>query len=279
MRQVLSGEDCRCPALGMLGWSRTRAAAEAGLSPHRHDLWEICLIARGEVEWWCDGRMHTVPAGHWYCTAPGVEHGGACDVLQPCELWWLQFDAGLLAPALPWLPGDLAPALRRLPAVLPAAEGDRPWRALLAAIGEAGPLAPSLAGAAAARLVLALLADGGRHRPPAPPTSALARALARADQLLGRGTMPAVAALAREAGLGPSRFHQRFLAELGETPARWLARRRLQAARHRLALGAGVTATAAALGFASSQHLATAFRRAYGISPKQWRGRAAAAAT
>ncbi len=88
----------------------------------------------------------------------------------------------------------------------------------------------------------------------------------------------AVGELARRAGLAPSRFHERFLAEAGESPARWVARRRLELARARLRAGEPVTRIALDLGFASSQHFATAFRRVYGVAPSAWAKRAAAVA-
>jgi AraC-like DNA-binding protein len=85
----------------------------------------------------------------------------------------------------------------------------------------------------------------------------------------GHGGVP-VAALARAAGLAPSQFHKRFLAEIGETPARHQRRLRIQAAKARLRTGEAVTSLALDLGFSSSQHFATAFRAQTGLSPTQW---------
>jgi two-component system response regulator YesN len=76
-------------------------------------------------------------------------------------------------------------------------------------------------------------------------------------------------------GLHPSRFHERFLAEVGQTPAEWRIRRRVALAQERLrALDASVTEVAFALGFASSQYFATAFKKYTGRTPSEYRQQA-----
>jgi AraC-like DNA-binding protein len=91
---------------------------------------------------------------------------------------------------------------------------------------------------------------------------------------------PRIRDLARELGLGPTRFHALFKRALGLTPADYLRRARLARARQALAeTGEEVTALAIRLGFGSSQYFATAFRRYTGLSPTEYRRRAARRAT
>ena len=58
-----------------------------------------------------------------------------------------------------------------------------------------------------------------------------------------------------------------------DTPAEWVARRRLERARDQLAApgGASVAAIARASGFPDSSHFSRRFRRRYGLSPTEWR--------
>jgi AraC-like DNA-binding protein len=73
-------------------------------------------------------------------------------------------------------------------------------------------------------------------------------------------------------GLHPTRFHERFLIEIGQTPAEWRIRRRIALAQERLRVpDASVTEVAFALGFASSQYFATAFKKYTGRTPTEYR--------
>ncbi|MEM6314969.1 MAG: helix-turn-helix transcriptional regulator, partial [Planctomycetota bacterium] len=76
-------------------------------------------------------------------------------------------------------------------------------------------------------------------------------------------------------GLGRSRVHQLFRRHVGQSPGAYLLHRRLRVAADRLReTGDDVTDIALDLEFASSQHLATAFRRRYGLSPTAFRAAA-----
>lgn len=89
-----------------------------------------------------------------------------------------------------------------------------------------------------------------------------------------------VGQMAAAAGLSPSRFHARFLAEAGQTPADWLRRSRLRRAKRLLAATERpVTAIAFDLGFPTSQYFATVFRRYTGMTPMEWRRSAEAGPT
>ena len=81
-----------------------------------------------------------------------------------------------------------------------------------------------------------------------------------------------VAEAAAVAGLKPSRFHARFAAETGLTPAAWRLRHRVERAKRRLeASDESITAVALGGGFGTSQSFATAFRKVTGVSPRAWR--------
>ncbi|WP_309087823.1 DJ-1/PfpI family protein [Phenylobacterium sp.] len=80
--------------------------------------------------------------------------------------------------------------------------------------------------------------------------------------------------LAQVAGLSPRHFSRRFKAELGVTPAAYVARVRLEEARRRLESGAAsLKDVARTCGFADEQNLRRAFRRQMGVAPSAYRER------
>ena len=78
-----------------------------------------------------------------------------------------------------------------------------------------------------------------------------------------------VVALAERAALSPRQLHRLFVDQLGETPARYVLARRLDAARDLLAGGMSVEAAAAATGFASADTFRRAFSRTHGAAPSR----------
>ena len=82
----------------------------------------------------------------------------------------------------------------------------------------------------------------------------------------------AIAEMARHAKLSESYFTALFRQVVGLPPYAYLSKCRLDMARTRLAeTTASVADIAHDLGFASPQHLATQFRKTYGLTPTEWR--------
>lgn len=80
--------------------------------------------------------------------------------------------------------------------------------------------------------------------------------------------------LAAAAAMSPRHFSRRFKAELGVTPAAYVARVRLEEARRRLESGAhSLKDVARTCGFADEQNLRRAFRRHVGVAPSEYRER------
>jgi AraC-like DNA-binding protein len=80
------------------------------------------------------------------------------------------------------------------------------------------------------------------------------------------------AALARSAGMGVSRFHERFRRETGHTPADWLAAIRLDRASDLLRdTSLPIAEVALAVGFSDQSALTRSFRRRRGTTPAIFR--------
>ena len=89
---------------------------------------------------------------------------------------------------------------------------------------------------------------------------------AHLDGPLSTETLAAIADLPTHA------FHRRFRAAFGETPAAYVRRLRLERAAWRLQLhGDSILAIALDCGFGDHETFTRAFRRHYGLSPREWR--------
>jgi AraC-like DNA-binding protein len=80
-----------------------------------------------------------------------------------------------------------------------------------------------------------------------------------------------VASLARLARASRSQFAEQFKDAVGDTPARYLTRVRMERAERMLRAGASVTDIAYQLGYESDAGFSRAFRRHAGVSPSLWR--------
>jgi AraC-like DNA-binding protein len=80
--------------------------------------------------------------------------------------------------------------------------------------------------------------------------------------------------LARLTGLSPSHLAERFTRDVGVPPHRYLMQSRIERAREMLRdSDVPVTQLAVELGFSSSQHFATAFRKLTGTTASDYRAR------
>ncbi|MCR9071906.1 MAG: helix-turn-helix domain-containing protein [Alphaproteobacteria bacterium] len=78
--------------------------------------------------------------------------------------------------------------------------------------------------------------------------------------------------LAARVGMSPRTFARRFREAVGETPAAFVERARLDAARRRLEHpGVGVERVALETGFTNAERMRRSFQRAFGISPAEYR--------
>jgi AraC-like DNA-binding protein len=110
-----------------------------------------------------------------------------------------------------------------------------------------------------------------------PPAIPLSRHLLRVRDLIDRafaGPLD-VPALARSAYVSEDYFSRSFKAAFGETPHRYLLRRRMERAKALLrARELSVTEVCLAVGFTSLGSFSTQFRRFVGDSPTSYRERA-----
>ncbi|MCD9032179.1 AraC family transcriptional regulator [Luteimonas sp. Y-2-2-4F] len=225
----------------------------------RHDFAQIVLPLAGSLAMDIAGREATIDRA----TAAYVEAGARHDQVSRAANRSIVLDLHA---------GDLddrtAERLARRPYIplAPEAGGLVDYMARLAG---RGPVPAHRLRLWTALLVDALLGDEPQ------PRSRLAPLLAAVESRLAHGWT--VEAMARTVGIGPSRLHAIFQAELGSTPRAWLSARRLERARHLLAHTAlPIAELACRCGYADQSALTRAMRQATGTTPAAWRRRAGA---
>jgi AraC-like DNA-binding protein len=230
---------------------------------------EVLYVRRGAEECSIAGRFLRIGTGGLLTAGPhhnNIVHTAAGT--SPTEIYWLALrvittDGGagsLIDAALDRHALRMIRVRQRLSALF-----DR----LLAEHCDPDPHSPWVA-RGVLRCLLAEILRGYDTAPPnggvPAPSAAVTTALAMIEEHLGE-RFP-VARLAAAVQLSPGRFHDRFLAETGYTPAEYGARRRIQQARELLADDSRpINDIARALGFSTSRYFTTFFRRLTGLSP------------
>lgn len=264
------------PSIGYHRWTPSRPH---DLGNHAHpDQWEIHLVIDGQIDETIAGTTHVLKAGEVFLAAPGMEHSGIHRVRHSSGVGWM----GVVLPPRGALPGMTAAQTQAIrqgfhrlagipcradPHLLPA------FAALLAEVEPPDALA-IVRRRALVHCVLTLLlrSQPVPGQPPVPRSAPIAAAVALLSQDLARPLK--MSALPALVGLRRTAFMDRFLAEMGMTPLAYRLHQRIEAAKPLLLRGS-TAAAAAALGFASAQHLLRQFRRVVGCTPAVWRRQAA----
>lgn len=244
-----------------------RAHPPIPLTRHR-SLLVLALPTRGVFSFDVDGAPQLVrpgevlrlPPGRTYRTGGTAEPRGA--------LTWLiaqvRDGSAALDRALAVLASHRPPPTWSAPAEARAALG----RAFTVAAGERDWIADGLL---RHLLTAAVLDLTGALTRPAPPESVEHRAVTTLLRWIDQNlTEPVEAAdLVARSGLSASRFYQAFQLATGTSPKDYLLRRKVAYAHDWLRRDPVVTVTtvAHALGFSSSQHFATVYRRYHGVAP------------
>ncbi|CAO3362349.1 helix-turn-helix domain-containing protein [Azospirillum palustre] len=222
---------------------------------HAHDHHQIVLPIAGTLDMEVGGACGRVGDGRGVLVADGVPHsfrsGGANRFVV------------LDVPAAGLVPEAAVRACDAFFAIDGALDGLVRY---LAAEAADRPLDPVLAHHSAGLLLRAL--EARQPPPPALPVSRdpIARALALMAERCGEPLT--VAELAEAAGLAPSRFHERFRARTGSTPARLMAELRLDRAEALLRDGRlPLAEVALAVGFSDQSALTRSLRRRRGTTP------------
>ncbi len=226
------------------------------------------LYGRGELE--SSARPpQTLVADSAFLIAPGQWHRFRPDPKTGWTEIWIEFQ-GLVPNALSGA-GQLGEAL----VVRSGASAAGFWAAMDAVLQRVRSALPGVNPTLSA-LALEALAAWTRVCQSGKPMPDATQALAAAVEVLNQQyrTRVDLKTLAKSVGVSYSVFRRAFRQHTGFAPWQYVRHMRLADARHRLATSAdSLTDLADNLGFSSSFHLSSAFRKEFGHSPSQWRSR------
>jgi len=278
-RKTYRGSEIGLPELELFGWMNTTSATYSRLSTHTHaNAFEISLIARGTVHWWVRDETYRLKRGSIYVTGPGEPHGGIDGVMHPCELYWFI----LPVPESGFLPGlsreETAQLMHRISSLALRTFPSSPalksrLTQLHSELLQPDSMSVTVTRGLLHQILVQLVRDHddaldvpgyARH------SAAISKSMRWVTEHMGEDI--SVAEMASAAGMGASRFHERFLQEVGLTPSEYLAQMRIQRAQELLANSTrSVSSIGFDLGFASSQYFATVFKKFVGMSPQGYR--------
>ena len=281
------------PEISSMGFMDAIGEQDWGMEDHRNEGIEICLQESGENVLAVDGKNYTMPAKTLSITRPWQLHRVGNPHLGPGRLHWIIIDVGVRRPNQNWEWPDwciLTPDdLEELTIILrgnehPVWKADseliRIFRRLAQYTLEEDPeYKASRIKVSINQLLIALLELLRSHRI---VTNARLKSSARTIELflseLKRSQSMLVLpwtleSMAEHCGLGRSAF-TKYCYELQNTsPIDYLNRCRVNHAASRLKeeARASVTEIAFDSGFSSSQYFSKVFKKAYRMSPKEWR--------
>ena len=238
---------------------------------HTHETYSIGVFEAGTMVCLCQGRAYTMRPGSLGLIQPGDVHTGhSLDVAEGWTYRNLYPDAALFARVLQDL-GGRARALPRLPVVM-----DDPSLAAMFAQAHRALLEPasSLARESLLRVaVSALLLRHASERPALPAVRPEGAAVRQVRAVLEDDPARNVTLeeLASMVGQNAFTLLRAFRRAHGLPPHAYQVQVRLRHAKRRLLAGEAPAQVALEVGFADQSHLGRHFRRAFGVTPQQYR--------
>jgi AraC-like DNA-binding protein len=265
---------------GLLAVSRAeRPAAMPPMTAHAHGprRLEIIYLARGRRTYYLDGAPYPLRGGDVLVVRPGQLHDSGRMKQERCTFYAVVVQLSNVRGRFLCLRGRAADSLRKGLGSVRAScfAGDPVMARHLDDYFDArasmlrDPLASAAAATALHAFLIATIRCAVTHqaRPPNPWIEGI---LSHIDKHIGEPLV--VRELAARTGLTADQFHRHFRNQTGLAPHDYVLRRRVDVAQQRLASSRiGITQLAFELGFSSSQHFATVFRRYTGIAPRECR--------
>lgn len=252
-------------------------AAHRPLSRHTHgDMLEFCFLDEGEQPYNVEGQRYLLKGGDVLVTFPHERHGSGRSPLNRGRLYWLLVCVPAKRNRFLDLPvKESRELLDALLSISPRQfRGTRMLKYSLERIFKACDGPESLRRIEirnwAVRFLLDIVECASR-RPKERISPAIRKVLNYIEGHLEDETPP-LAEYASMAHLSLSRFKSRFKQEVGTAPGKYLIARKIERAKEMLRdPERTITATALSLGFSTSQHFASTFKRVTGMTPRGFR--------
>ena len=258
------------------GFYRTNWEA---LPEHTHKgCIELCFCSRGSLVFECNGRRETLLPNNVFLTQPTDRHHLVTNH-KGMRMYWLFFRYPARGRTVLGLSAaETAALVRRLRTIDAHVFAVSPsMRQLFRDVFRAyetiakGPYRTIVLRTLLLKILLETI-DSADNRPTLKALSSISR-IAK-DISAEPSRRFTVAELAARAGLSESRFTALFRQVIGLPPYAYLTTCRLESAKELLAAsGKSIGEIARELRFSSSRHLATQFRKTYGLTATEWRDR------
>lgn len=259
----------------LLGYDRFNKAEL--LESHIHENgYELVYIEHGAVNWEVDGTTYHTHAQQIFHTRPGERHRASFNFIGPSTIWWIIIRDPATHPG--WFSLDeqerteFKHILTNLPRI--STIGSRisePFCCLRQLIEDQETM---LLEYRIRHYVLEILLRLMQSTPKLQRSSDIYEfamnltARIEEDPALRLSNEQ----LAVEAGLSESHFYRVFRESIGQSPAAYIERVRMDCACRMLDQSStSITDIALDLGFKTSQHFATVFKKYIGMSPRAWR--------
>jgi AraC family transcriptional regulator, L-rhamnose operon regulatory protein RhaS len=262
------------PELASLGWRTFTQGTPGGPRPSAMQTYEICFVDKGSVEWWIEDKLYEAGPKSLFINRPGEWHGGESGLVQPCEMYWLQF----------YLPpkGNLPGLAKETRLELKTAFETMHHRSFAASTHvkiffdqlidehrQPQSFSLELARAAFHQLLITTVRDHAKQ-----DAFQYSEGIAKALRWINMNLEQEIysESVAKIAGMSVAHFYKLFLQEVGLTPADYHMRQRIFLAKQKLrGSDASITNIALGLGLSSSQYFATVFKKVVGVTPKEYR--------
>jgi AraC family transcriptional regulator, L-rhamnose operon regulatory protein RhaS len=262
------------PELASLGWRTFTQGTPGGPRPSAMQTYEICFVDKGSVEWWIDDKLFEAGPKSLFINRPGEWHGGESGLVQPCEMYWMQF----YFPPQGKLPGLAKETQLELKHTFETMQ-HRSFAAsasikiffdqLMNEQRQPQPFSLEVARAAFHQLLITTVRDHARKET-FQYSEGVAKALVWMNEHLEQEMYSE--SVAEIAGTSVAHFYKSFLQEVGLTPADYHMRQRIFLAKQKLrGTDSSITEIALGLGLSSSQYFATVFKKVVGVTPKEYR--------
>ncbi|MBM7564176.1 helix-turn-helix transcriptional regulator [Paenibacillus sacheonensis] len=268
------GEFASFPEVEMMGFDRNQEAM--ALSDHRHErCFEFVYVENSKVSWEVGDELHASHAGQFFHTKPGEWHRARFHYMEPSSIWWIiVVDPRELPDWLGFGEADrfrIGDALASLPRIVSVDMRVRESLLKLRGLLRQGTAADLfLVRHYLLAILLQLLYPPVARQLPGDLCEAMLALTAEIEADPERRW--ANKELAAKVGVSESHFYRLFQDMHGQSPAGYIDRLRMNRACELLRLpGTSVTGIAMDLGYKTSQHFATVFKKYMGVSPSQWR--------
>ncbi|TDF89440.1 helix-turn-helix transcriptional regulator [Paenibacillus piri] len=266
--------DC-IPELHQFGYQKHAEARKLPL--HFHDrAYEFVYVERGTVTWEIAGLSYPTNAGQWFINYPGEPHKARFNHMEPSQIWWLIIEDPENNTSWLRLPPSerdwVIKGLKELPRLIRAV--NRVREQLIRLQATLGTANASTSLFARHQLLDVLL---GMFHPASTktiePDLKAAVTFTVKKMLENPDKRPTVAEMAEAVHLSESHFYKVFHEVYGQSPIAYLERLRMERACDLLLKDMSITDVALELGYKTSQHFTTVFKKQFGCSPSQWRSK------